>query len=104
MGAIETKTLLLQALISGDSYGLELIGRIRKDSGGRFLLPQGMVYPALRALEAEGLLESYDGEPLAERGGRPRRYYRITAKGMRVARQDAKAITGFFAAALDGVR
>lgn len=104
MGGIDTKTALLQALISGESYGLELIDRIREASGGRFVLPQGMVYPTLRSLEAKGLVESYDGPPMRERGGRPRRYYRITADGRKVAEEDARAFMGFFKPAIGGAR
>src|SRR6266852_1372835 len=91
---IETRIALLQAFTHGESYGLEIIERVKKLTNGRVQLAQGPVYPALRALEAEGLLESYDGPPLRERNGRPRRYYRITATGERAARQDAKAILG----------
>jgi PadR family transcriptional regulator PadR len=96
----EVKVALLQALISGDSYGLEIIDRVREATHGRFVMMQGRVYPALRELESEGLLESYDGDPLPERGGRPRRYYRLTAEGRRVAKQDAKALYGLLRPAL----
>jgi PadR family transcriptional regulator PadR len=97
---LDTRTVLLQALVQGESYGLELIERVRKNTNGRLRILQGRVYPQLRALESEGLLESYDGEPLAERGGRPRRYYRLTAKGLRAAREDAKAMVGLLNPAL----
>jgi PadR family transcriptional regulator, regulatory protein PadR len=100
MTAIDTKVALLQALLQGESYGLELIERVKKATGGRTTLMQGRVYPVLRQLESEGLLQSYNGEPLAERGGRPRRYYRLTAEGRRVARDDAKALAGLLKPAL----
>lgn len=90
------KIALLQALVSGPGFGLELIDRVRDRSGGRIELLQGSVYPALRSLEREGFLESYDGAPVPERGGRPRRYYRITAEGRRAARDDSKAVAGLF--------
>ena len=61
---------------------------------------QGRVYPVLRQLESEGLLESYDGESLPQRGGRPRRYYRLTAEGRRAAIDDAQALSGLFRPAL----
>jgi PadR family transcriptional regulator PadR len=89
---IDTRLALLQAFTHGESYGLEIIERVKKLTGGTVTIVQGRVYPVLRELEAEGLLESYDGPPLPERNGRPRRYYRITAAGQRTARQDAKAI------------
>lgn len=72
---------LLQALNSGPGYGLELIERVAKKTKGKLLLGQGSVYPALRDLERDGLVVSYDGETTPERGGRPRRYYRLTAAG-----------------------
>ncbi len=94
---VNAKSALLQALIRGPSFGLELIERVKTSTGGKVELNQGSVYPALRALEKEGLVESYDGkEVIPDRGGRPRRYYRITAEGMRAARDDQKAAFGLF--------
>lgn len=100
MTAVDTKLALLQALIRGESYGLELIERVRDATNGQISLMQGRVYPALRELEDEGLLESYDTEPVPERNGRPRRYYRLTAEGRRAARSQARAIFGLLKPAL----
>lgn len=97
---LDTRTALLQALVEGESYGLELIERVAKNSNGHLRILQGRVYPTLRDLEAEGLLASYEGPPLPERNGRPRRYYRLTAEGLRAARADAKAILGLLKPAL----
>ena len=97
---IDTRLALLQAFTHGESYGLEIIDRVKRLTKGEVTIPQGRVYPALRDLESEGLLESYDGPPLPERNGRPRRYYRITAAGQRVAKQDARAILGLLKPAL----
>lgn len=93
---INAKTALLQALISDDGFGLELIDRVKDRTDGKIRLHQGSVYPALRALERDGLVESYEADPLPERGGRPRRYYRITAEGARAAREDRAAVIGLF--------
>jgi PadR family transcriptional regulator, regulatory protein PadR len=100
MPLIDVRTALLQALMREDSYGLELIQRIDADTGGRAKLLEGRVYPALRELEIEGLLESYEGERLPERGGRPRIYYRLTAEGRRTAKADRKALLGLLKPAL----
>jgi len=91
---VDTRTAILQALVSGESYGLEVIQRVSTMTGGKVRLLQGRVYPVLRQLEADGFLRSWDGEPVPERGGRPRRYYELTAEGRRAARADAKAIAG----------
>lgn len=100
MGSFDTKTALLQALVKGDNYGLALIDLVREMTNGEVTILQGRVYPVLRELEAEGLAESYDGDPLAERGGRPRRYYRLTAAGQRAAREQARALYGLLKPAL----
>ena len=97
---LDTRTAVLQALMSKEGYGLEIIDRVREMTKGKVVLMQGRVYPLLRDLEAEGLLRSFDGPPLAERGGRPRRYYELTAEGRRVARQEAAALVGLLKPAL----
>ncbi len=94
---MSARAALLQALISGDGYGLELIERVREKSKGAVVLHQGSIYPALRALEDEGFVRSYDGEPLPERAGRPRRYYKLTAAGRRAALETREAVVGLFA-------
>lgn len=67
--------LILSALVAGARYGLEVMDRTG--------LSSGTVYPALRRLEAAGLLAGqWEDEGRAHEEGRPaRRYYRITAAG-----------------------
>ena len=84
---IDPETALLQALLSGPGYGLELIERVKERTQGKVTLNQGNTYPALRALEREGFVESYKSEGPQERGGRPRIYYRLTGEGLRAARE-----------------
>lgn len=97
---VSARAALLQALIAGEGYGLELIERVEQRTKGAVKLRQGSVYPALRDLEDEGLVKSYEGEPIPERGGRPRRYYRLTAKGQRAALEQGEAVRGLFDPAL----
>lgn len=100
MIGLDAKVALLQALIQGDSYGLELIERVRDLTHGQVRIGQGLVYPALRDLEKEGLIKSYEGELLPIRNGRPRVYYHLTAAGQRLAQQQAKAVFGLLKPAL----
>jgi PadR family transcriptional regulator PadR len=93
---ITTKAALLQALVRGPGYGLDLIDRVRSRTRGRVPLWTGSVYPALRALEREGLVKSYEGETTPERGGRPRRYYKITGLGQKAAMQNREAASAMF--------
>ena len=100
---VTTKTALLQALISGPGFGLELIERVEKRTNGKVSLHQGSIYPALRDMERDGLLESYDGEEvIPERGGRPRRYYKLTGKGYQAATEQRTAISWLFGFSAEG--
>ncbi len=92
-----TKMALLQALVAKPGYGLELVERVKTRTKGKIALRNGSVYPTLRDLERDGLVESYEvDEALEERGGRPRRYYRLTAIGAKVALEDRKVMAGLF--------
>jgi PadR family transcriptional regulator PadR len=42
----------------------------------------GAVYATLDRLETKGYVTSYQGDPTPERGGRSKRFFRVTAKGM----------------------
>jgi DNA-binding PadR family transcriptional regulator len=73
-----TAVSVLQAIADGYEYGFDVI-----DVTG---LPSGTVYPALSRLERDGYVKSaWEDEQRAHRDGRPaRRYYRVTAPGVRV--------------------
>ncbi|HZN02043.1 MAG TPA: helix-turn-helix transcriptional regulator [Candidatus Polarisedimenticolia bacterium] len=53
---------------------------------------RGAVYITLDRLEGKGYLESRLGDPAAERGGRPRRYYRVKPAGVRALEQSWTAL------------
>jgi PadR family transcriptional regulator PadR len=89
-----TRTAILAVLMHGRSFGLELIEKVHARTHGQIVLNQGTVYPALKALEREGLVRSFEGEPLPERGGRPRRYYELTGEGRRAAVEQKRAVPG----------
>lgn len=60
-------------------YGMELIDKINEKFGGRWRPSHGVVYPLLRDLEEEGLVDAYwDGEE----GKKTTRVYRVTEKGL----------------------
>src|SRR6202167_5044710 len=42
----------------------------------------GAVYATLDRLETKGYVKSRHGDPTPERGGRSKRFFRVTAKGM----------------------
>lgn len=65
--AASTVPLVLSVLTQGESYGYELIQRVRELSGGRIEWTEGMLYPVLHWMEDEDLIESEWRE--AETGG-----------------------------------
>ena len=51
------------------------------DAEARRSVSLGAIYTALDRLGRKGLVESWLGEPTPKRGGRRKRYYRLTADG-----------------------
>jgi PadR family transcriptional regulator PadR len=72
-----TAVSVLQAIADGFEYGFDIIDATN--------LPSGTVYPALSRLERDGFVRSaWEDERHAYEEGRPaRRYYRLTAPGVR---------------------
>jgi len=78
--AASAKPLILSILAGGESYGYELIRRVRQLSDGEMNWKDGMLYPVLHRLEDQGLIRS------EWRGGeseRRRKYYAITGMGQK---------------------
>ena len=71
--------LLAVHQLGGDAYGLAIRDYLKSVSGRRFSV--GAVYVPLERLEQKGLLATREGDPTPERGGRSKRYYRLTPKG-----------------------
>jgi PadR family transcriptional regulator PadR len=59
-------------------------------------LPSGTLYPMLARLQQDGLVDSEWEAQREDAGGRPpRRYYRLTAEGLRVARLELAQAAAF---------
>ncbi|HYH96550.1 PadR family transcriptional regulator [Hyalangium sp.] len=91
---VTARAAILIVLIRGKSYGLEIIEKVSERTEGAITLNEGSVYPTLKAMERAGLLRSFDGPPMPERGGRPRRYYELSGEGRRVATEQRTALIG----------
>jgi PadR family transcriptional regulator PadR len=52
----------------------------------------GAVYATLERLETKGYVRSHRGEPTPERGGRAKRFFRVTAKGLTAVNRTQRAI------------
>ena len=69
---------LLRILSEDPGYGYEIVSRL--ESITPLASSGNTIYPLLRRLKADGLLETFVGESPA---GPPRQYYRVTANGRR---------------------
>jgi len=85
--------LLLAALEKGPRHGYAIKETLRQDSGGRFDLPTGTIYPALHRLERERLVAS----SWSVVDGRRRRTYQLTATGKKRLARDRQASLDFAA-------
>ncbi len=80
LGELELMLLLILIRLGDDAYGVPISRELERHRGREVSL--GSVYASLERLEAKGLVLSELGQPLRERGGRARRYFRITEKGV----------------------
>ena len=79
LGSLEHLVLLALVRLGADAYGMTVRREI-EDRTGRSL-SIGAIYATLERLETKGLIDSSVGEPTAERGGRAKRHFRMTADG-----------------------
>ena len=74
--------ILLAILRLGEeAYGVPLCDEIASLTGKKAALAS--IYKALERVEAAGLVASRMGQPDATRGGRAKRFVRVTDKGLR---------------------
>jgi DNA-binding PadR family transcriptional regulator len=76
---------VLVALLSRERHGYGIVQDIAERTGGRIRLVPGNLYPVLRRLVEEGLLEEGTERPATDLDHKQRRYYSITSLGKRVA-------------------
>jgi DNA-binding PadR family transcriptional regulator len=84
LGELE-QLLLLAILQCGEQAYTVPIRTLLEVRGGR-QLSRGALFTSLDRLESKGLVTSSMGEPLAIRGGRPRRYFEVTSAGVAALR------------------
>jgi len=90
LGEFELMILLAVIRLGDDAYGVPISKELLETTGRDAAL--GSVYAALDRLEQKDLVSSTLGDPTPERGGRAKRYFRVTSKGMREAKITKKAL------------
>jgi DNA-binding PadR family transcriptional regulator len=87
--------ILLAILRAGDeAYGVVIAREIETTAGRTVLL--GAVYAALERLERHGYVASNVGEPTPLRGGRAKRFFRATPRGLRAVKDTQRALVALW--------
>lgn len=77
--AASATPLILAILKKQDSYGYDIIKRVKKASDDNIVWTEGMLYPVLHRLEEKRMIESY--WKISD-VGRKRKYYRLKDGGL----------------------
>lgn len=99
---------ILLALADGERHGYSILQEVELRSGGAVSLHAGTLYRALARLLESQLIEELES-PDPKKDDERRRYYRLTTRGIAVARAEMGRLEGQLAAArtrrlLKGVR
>jgi len=90
LGGFENLMLLVILRLDDRAYGVairkELLVQAEKD------VAIGAIYTGLDRLEQKGFVHSWSGEPTPERGGRAKKFYRVTAAGKRALQETHRAV------------
>jgi DNA-binding PadR family transcriptional regulator len=90
LGEFEHIVLLAVLRLDDAAYGVTVRREIEARTGRDVSI--GAIYATLDRLEAKGLVRSRLGEPTAERGGRAKRLFRVTARGIQAVNDAQRAL------------
>lgn len=94
LGEFELMLLLTVVRLGDEAYGVPLSRELALLRGRDVSL--GSVYAALDRLEVKGLVTSSLGESTPERGGRAKRYFRVTEQGLRSIHATRRILTSLW--------
>ena len=90
LGEFEHLVVLAVLRLEGRAYGVtvrqEIASRTKRE------VSIGAVYATLERLESKGYIRSRRGDPTPERGGRSKRFFRMTAKGVAAVNRTHSAL------------
>ena len=91
LGEFELMLLLAVLHLGDEAYGVPISRELEKHRGRSVSV--GSVYAALERMEGKGLIVSNLGDPTPERGGKAKRYFRVTREGLRQIRETKQVLT-----------
>jgi PadR family transcriptional regulator len=90
LGDFELVVMLALLRLGENTYGVPIPREIEEQSSRQVAL--GSVYATLERLQEKGLVSSSLGEPTAQRGGRAKRFFRLTPKGLCEVRETRRTL------------
>lgn len=99
LGEFELMLLLAVIHLGDEAYGVPIARELESHRGRNVSV--GSVYAALERLETKGLIISNLGDPTPERGGKAKRYFRVTREGLRQVRETRRVLTRLWQAIPD---
>ena len=90
LGEFEYLLITAAAGLGENAYGAAIREEIEATTDRRCSM--GALYTTIDRLETKGFLKTWMGEATAQRGGRSKRMVKVTAQGLREAREFYQAI------------
>ncbi len=90
LGEFEYLLLTAAARLGEGAYGAAMREEVERATGKACSI--GALYTTLDRLEAKGFVTTWMGDPTPQRGGRPKRMVRVTAKGSEEASAFYRAV------------
>ncbi|HKW33480.1 MAG TPA: helix-turn-helix transcriptional regulator [Candidatus Acidoferrum sp.] len=90
LGEFEHLILLAVLRLDDQAYGVTVRREIEARTKREVSI--GAAYATLDRLEAKGYVQSREGDPTPERGGRSKRFFRVTAQGVRAVNRTHDAL------------
>jgi len=100
LGGFEELVLLTVGALGDDAYGVTIQDMLKEKTKKNPSI--GALHSALYRLEEKGFLSSHEGGATAERGGRRKKYYQITAAGRKIL-EEVNALRMEFAKNIPGL-
>ena len=94
LGEFEQMVLLACLRLGEGAYTMAVVHEIESITGRE--ASHAAVYVALRRLEKKGMVDSELGEATPERGGRPKRFFRVLPAAMEPLRESRDALLGLW--------
>jgi PadR family transcriptional regulator PadR len=84
----EEMVLLTILRLGDEAYGVTIRRQLRKDTGKDYTY--GTLYGLLRQMDQKGYIRKTKGEPLPQKGGRGKSYFKLTPIGARALKDAAE--------------